>query len=107
MAAPGVPFVRGAGDVDHPGLVRRWAGVVTRHAVVALTLALAALVVLAVPVLKGDLRLGPLDNSLFPTDSTQYRAWELETDAFGPGSTDPLPGTAKRPTLIPRHRLLR
>src|SRR5690606_41447064 len=40
-------------------------------------------------VFRGDLRLGPLDNSLYPTDSTQYRAWELQSEAFGPGSTDP------------------
>ena len=61
----------------------------TRHAGLALALSLTVLVVLALPVLKGDLRLGPLDNSLFPTDSTQYRAWDLETEAFGAGSTDP------------------
>jgi putative drug exporter of the RND superfamily len=52
-------------------------------------LAVVALLVLAIPVFKGDLRLGPLDNSLFPTDSTQYRAWDLQTEAFGAGSTDP------------------
>ncbi len=69
--------------------VRRWADLVTRHAPVALVVAVGVLLVLAIPVFKGDLRLGPLDNSLFPTDSTQYRAWEIQTDAFGAGSTDP------------------
>ena len=83
--------------------MRRWAEVVTRHAGLALALSLAVLVVLALPVLKGDLRLGPLDNSLFPTDSTQYRAWDLETEAFGAGSTDPflvvvqIPSATRRP----------
>jgi RND superfamily putative drug exporter len=70
-------------------IMQRWAGLVTRHAGVALVLAVGVLVVLAIPVFKGDLRLGPLDNSLLPTDSTQYRAWEIESDQFGPGSTDP------------------
>lgn len=69
--------------------MRRWADAVTRFAPLALAGALAVLIVFAIPVLKGDLRLGPLDNSLFPTDSTQYRAWELQSDAFGAGSTDP------------------
>lgn len=69
--------------------MRRWADLVTRAAPVALAGALVVLLVLAIPVFKGDLRLGPLDNSLFPTDSTQYRAWELQSEEFGPGSTDP------------------
>ncbi|MFO7281413.1 MAG: MMPL family transporter [Thermoanaerobacterales bacterium] len=69
--------------------MRRWADLVTRVAPVALAGALVVLLVLAIPVFRGDLRLGPLDNSLYPTDSTQYRAWELQSEAFGPGSTDP------------------
>jgi RND superfamily putative drug exporter len=77
----------GAGPLRR--ILQRWADLVTRHAGVALVLAVGVLVVLAIPVFKGDLRLGPLDNSLLPTDSTQYRAWEIESDHFGPGSTDP------------------
>jgi RND superfamily putative drug exporter len=72
-----------------PTILQRWAGLVTRHAAVAAVLAVGVLLVLAIPVFEGDLRLGPLDNSLLPTGSTQYRAWEIESDAFGPGSTDP------------------
>ena len=78
-----------AGGPERRTILQRWADLVTRHAAIALVLAVGVLVVLAIPVFKGDLRLGPLDNSLFPTDSTQYRAWEIETDAFGAGSTDP------------------
>jgi RND superfamily putative drug exporter len=90
LATSRVPWARvRSGDEERRTLVQRWADLVTRHAGIALVLALGVLLVLAVPVVKGDLRLGPLDNSLFPTDSTQYRAWEIETDAFGPGSTDP------------------
>lgn len=90
VATSRVPWARGATDgQESDGVMRRWAEVVTRHAPVAVALATVALLVLAIPVFKGDLRLGPLDSSLFPTDSTQYRAWDLQTEAFGAGSTDP------------------
>ena len=69
--------------------MRRWADFVTRAAPLALAAAIVLLLVLAIPVFKGDLRLGPLDNSLYPTDSTQYQAWNLQSEAFGVGSTDP------------------
>lgn len=90
LATSRVPWARPAGTGESPRTAtRRWADAVTRMAPVALAAACVGLLVLAIPVLKGDLRLGPLDNSLFPTNSTQYRAWELQTEAFGPGSTDP------------------
>ena len=90
VATSRVPWARRTqGERDHVGVMQRWADFVTRHAAPALGLAIVALLVLAIPVFKGDLRLGPLDNSLFPTDSTQYRAWDLQTEAFGEGSTDP------------------
>jgi RND superfamily putative drug exporter len=90
IATSRVPWARNdSAAADRPGAMRRWADVVTRHAALALAVAVIFLLVLAIPVFKGDLRLGPLDNSLFPTDSTQYRAWELQSDAFGAGSTDP------------------
>ena len=91
LATSRVPWARrrGADEPARPTVMRRWAEVVTRHATPFLAGALLVLLVLAIPVFKGDLRLGPLDNSLFPTDSTQYRAWDIESDQFGPGSTDP------------------
>jgi RND superfamily putative drug exporter len=90
VATSRVPWARGAsGEQSQRTVMRRWGDLVTRHAPVALAAAAVVLLVLAIPVFKGDLRLGPLDNSLFPTDSTQYRAWELQSDAFGAGSTDP------------------
>ena len=90
VATSRVPWAREAeADRSHPTAMRRWADAVTRIAPVALAASVVALLVLAIPVFKGDLRLGPLDNSLFPTDSTQYRAWEVQTEAFGAGSTDP------------------
>ncbi len=98
LASSRVPWARDvtAGDAA-PTLGERWAGFVTRAAPVMLAAAIVALLVLAIPVFKGDLRLGPLDNSLFPTDSTQYRAWNLQTKAFGAGSTDPFLVVAQIP----------
>lgn len=90
VATSRVPWARRApAEPDHRTVMRRWADTVTGLAPVALAAAVVVLLVLAIPVFKGDLRLGPLDNSLFPTDSTQYRAWELQTEEFGAGSTDP------------------
>lgn len=89
LATSHVPWRRPERQLEGRTLTQRWANLVTRFAAWTLAAALIVLLVLAVPVLEGDLRLGPLDNSLFPTDSTQYRAWELQTDAFGAGSTDP------------------
>ena len=77
------------GQQSKPAAMRRWANFVTRNAAAMLASALLVLVVLAVPVFKGDLHLGPLDNSLFPTSSTQYKASQLQSTAFGPGSPDP------------------
>lgn len=90
VATSRVPWARRTPEAGaRPTMARRWADAVTRMAPLALAAACVALLVLAIPVFKGDLRLGPFDNSLFPTDSTQYRAWELQTEGFGPGSTDP------------------
>lgn len=86
-----VPFIHGEQPDAQEGatLGLRWASLVARFAGPALVLGVVVLTVLAWPVYQGDLRLGPLDNSLFPTDSTQYKAYELQSDAFGAGSTDP------------------
>ena len=90
IATSRVPWARRTpAERTRPGIGRRWADAVTRMAPFTLAAACVVLLVLAIPVFKGDLRLGPLDNELFPTDSTQYRAWELQTEEFGAGSTDP------------------
>jgi RND superfamily putative drug exporter len=75
----------------------RWARFVARHAPAALVCGVVLLLVLAVPVFAGDLRLGPLDSSQYPTDSTQYRAFQQTNDAFGPGFTDPFLLVAQLP----------
>ncbi len=91
-----VPWARSA-DAG-PGFGARWAGSVTRLAPVSVAAGVLVLLVCAIPVFKGDLRLGPLDNSLYPTDSTQYKAWQLQSQAFGAGSTNPFLVLVEIPT---------
>ncbi len=83
-----LPWERKPGD-QRTTLGMRWASFVTRFAKLTFPLGVIILIVLAIPVLAGDLRLGPMDNSLYPPESTQYEAWDLQTKAFGAGSTDP------------------
>ena len=67
----------------------RWSGLVARRAGLAAALGIVALVGLAAPVVAGDFRLGPLDSSLYPEDSTQYKAWKLQSEGFGAGAPNP------------------
>jgi RND superfamily putative drug exporter len=89
-----VPFVRAqrseSPDATPRALGLRWAGFVTRWAAPVAVVGFVVLLVLAAPVYSGQFRLGPLDNSLYPTSSTQYKANELQASEFGAGSTDPL-----------------
>jgi RND superfamily putative drug exporter len=75
-------------DEENRGGIR-WSRFVTRRSVLSVALGVSLLLVLATPVFAGDFRLGPLDTSLYPEDSTQYKAWELQSEAFGPGSPNP------------------
>jgi RND superfamily putative drug exporter len=67
----------------------RWARLVERRMPIAIVLGIVALLAMAIPVVNGDFRLGPLDTSLYPQNSTEYKSWKLQTDAFGAGSTNP------------------
>jgi RND superfamily putative drug exporter len=60
-----------------------------------LFLGLVILLVLSAPVL--DLRLGELDDSAAPPDSTQRHAYDLLVQGFGPGFTSPLVIVAELP----------
>ncbi|RIQ35756.1 MMPL family transporter [Jiangella rhizosphaerae] len=73
---------------DAPRLSRRWAGLVTRHPVVALTASIAGLAVLALPML--DVRFGLPDEGTYPADTTQRQAYDLTVEGFGPGFNGPL-----------------
>ena len=74
--APAVPFGR------------RWARFVTTHPVPVLAVAVAGLLVAAVPAL--DLRLGLPDDGTAPAGTTQRQAYDLLADGFGPGINGPL-----------------
>nr|WP_246400610.1 MMPL family transporter [Jiangella mangrovi] len=75
-------------DDDAPRLSTRWAGLVTRHPVVAVTASVAGLAVLALPML--DVRFGLPDEGTYPADSTQRQAYDLTAEGFGPGFNGPL-----------------
>ncbi|GIJ67076.1 MMPL family transporter [Virgisporangium ochraceum] len=68
------------------GIYSRWAGLVTRWRWVTLLGAVAALAVVAVPVL--DMRTSLIQPT--PEDSTQARAERIISDNFGPGFSGPL-----------------
>lgn len=76
----------------------RWSRFVTRHAGLSVVVGIVVLVAAALPVFMGDFRLGPLDTSLSPEDSAQYEAWELQSEAFGPGSPNPFLIVAQTPS---------
>ncbi|WP_116950044.1 MMPL family transporter [Jiangella endophytica] len=75
-------------DDDVPRASRRWAGLITRHPVVALTASVAGLAVLALPVL--DARFGLPDEGTYPAGTTQRQAYDLTVEGFGPGFNGPL-----------------
>jgi RND superfamily putative drug exporter len=82
-----VPFLHHKTDEDGAGTA--WTGKVIKFRWPAFVAGVAALIVLALPALTGSLTLGPLDNSLFPPDSTQYKAQEVQTEQYGPGYPNP------------------
>jgi RND superfamily putative drug exporter len=81
-----LPFVRG--DRGDQGLWARWSRVVQKRPVVTGTVALVLLLGLAAPV--GDLRYGYPDAGTGSTALTSRRAYDLVSEAFGPGANGPL-----------------
>ncbi|MFH9008489.1 MMPL family transporter [Streptomyces afghaniensis] len=77
----------GAGDAPQ-GTWHRYAQRVERRPLWFLAAGVAVIVVLAIPVLS--IRLGHIDDGADPTSFTDRRAYDLMTDAFGPGSNGPL-----------------
>ncbi|MFI6858002.1 MMPL family transporter [Streptomyces sp. NPDC050416] len=76
----------GAGDAQ--GTWHRYAQRVERRPLWFLAAGVAVIVVLAIPVLS--IRLGHIGDGADPTSFTDRRAYDLMTDAFGPGSNGPL-----------------
>jgi RND superfamily putative drug exporter len=68
------------------GFLAGWVGVVTRHRVIALLLAVVALGTIAVPFFS--MRTTLVQSA--PDDSTQARATQLLSDGFGPGFLGPI-----------------
>jgi len=69
--------------------VAAWGRFVTRNAKVVLPVAVVILLVVAAPVLKA--RLGLADAGTAPKDQTTRKAYDLLTEGFGPGFTEPIP----------------
>ena len=70
-------------DDGKPNMGSRWAGFVLRHPVPLLLLATIGLGAVALPALH--LRLGAAGNAILPTSSTERRAYDEVSKAFGPG----------------------
>ena len=70
----------------------------TPRAVLALVVAVAGLLVIAIPAMS--MRLGLPDGSSESPDSTQYRAYTVTAEAFGPGQNGPLVVTASLPSGV-------
>lgn len=66
-----------------PSMGSRWAGLVMRYPLPVLLLAAAALGVIALP--AAHLRLGAAGNAILSTSTTQRRAYDDISRAFGPG----------------------
>jgi RND superfamily putative drug exporter len=86
LGLPGADDSR-AGQATTP--VAAWGRFVTRHAKVMLPLAIVLLLVLASPVLKA--RLGLADAGTAPKNQTARKAYDLLSEGFGPGFTEPIP----------------
>lgn len=81
-------LLRGGPTPGRTSMGERWARLVTRRRVPALLIALAGLVLVALP--AASMRLGlPNDASAAP-ESSQRKAYELVSDGFGPGANGPL-----------------
>ncbi|OXT13527.1 hypothetical protein B9K06_26105, partial [Bacillus sp. OG2] len=63
---------------DHP-----WAKFIVGKPVIAVIVSLIILILAAIPV--SGMRLGIPDDSLKPTDSSEYKAYKLISDNFGEG----------------------
>ncbi|HEU5429924.1 MAG TPA: MMPL family transporter [Actinocrinis sp.] len=84
------------GTEDKRGWWRRWAGCVERRPRLMSLVALAMMVMLAVPVLS--LRLGASDSGNDPAGTTTRKAYDLMAEGFGPGVNGPLTLVADLPS---------
>jgi putative drug exporter of the RND superfamily len=83
-----VPFIKPPPHDHRPHGWARWARFIGRHPLPAMLIAIAILVVLAIPVL--NLELGQQNNGQMPKDTTVRQAYDLLKKGFGPGVNGPL-----------------
>jgi RND superfamily putative drug exporter len=82
------PSVDPEADAGRPGFLVRWARFLTGHPIPVVAVAVAALLVIAVPAL--DMRLGLPDDSSASPSTTQRKAYDLISAKFSPGVNGPL-----------------
>ncbi|MGB3439290.1 MAG: MMPL family transporter [Actinophytocola sp.] len=80
--------LRGGPKPGRPGMGERWARFVSRHRVATLVVALAGVVVVAIP--AASMQLGLPNDATAAPESTQHKAYELVSDGFGAGANGPL-----------------
>jgi putative drug exporter of the RND superfamily len=83
-----LPFLHHQGGAGEGDRWHRWTGAIQRHPWIAFVTSLAALLVLAIPLLS--MRLGSADAGANPPDTTTRKAYDLIRDGFGPGFNGPL-----------------
>ncbi len=83
-----LPGMRPRGEEAHAGGWARWGRHVGERPWRHLVLSSVILVLLAAPTFS--MRLGQVDAGTASTETTQRRAYDLMTEAFGPGSNGPL-----------------
>ncbi len=81
-------LLRGGPKPGRTSMGERWARVVSRRRVPALLIALAGLAVVAVP--AASMQLGLPNDATAAPESSQHKAYEMVSDAFGPGANGPL-----------------
>jgi RND superfamily putative drug exporter len=83
-----VPFIKPPPHDHRPHGWARWARFIGRIPVPAMLVAVAILVVLAIPVL--NLQLGQQNNGQLPKSTTVRQSYDLLREGFGPGVNGPL-----------------
>ena len=85
----GMPVVDESREGQGKTFVAAWGRFVTRNAKVVLPIAVVVVLVLASPVLSS--RLGLADAGTAPKNQTTRQAYDLLSEGFGPGFTEPIP----------------
>lgn len=75
-------------SADRPSLGRRWVRAITRFPLVTIIVTVTGLTVLAIP--AASLTLALPGGGQEPVDSTQRQAYDIISEAFGPGYNGPL-----------------